>query len=74
MPLLERLPMRAHGLDFGSGPGATLSVLLEERGGFWSRRLNLPQGGIGKTSCVFRRDESASSRDWLICLVDVDLL
>lgn len=32
MPLLERLPKRAHGLDFGSGPGATLSVMLEERG------------------------------------------
>ena len=31
-PLLERLPRRAHGLDFGSGPGPTLSVMLEERG------------------------------------------
>lgn len=32
VPLIERLPTRAQGLDFGSGPGATLSVMLEERG------------------------------------------
>lgn len=31
-PLVERLPPGAVGLDFGSGPGPTLSVILEERG------------------------------------------
>jgi len=31
-PLLERLPPGAEGLDYGSGPGPTLSVMLEERG------------------------------------------
>ena len=34
MMQLERLPMRAHALAFGSGSGATLSVLLEEARGF----------------------------------------
>ena len=33
--------MRAHGLDFGSGTGETLSVLLEERSGAWSRRFSM---------------------------------
>lgn len=32
LPLVERLSPGAHGLDFGSGPGPTLSVMLEERG------------------------------------------
>ncbi len=32
IPLLERLPPGAEGLDYGSGPGPTLSVMLEERG------------------------------------------
>lgn len=31
-PLTERLASGAVGLDFGSGPGPTLSVMLEERG------------------------------------------
>ncbi len=31
-PLVERLPERSHGLDFGCGPGPTLSVMLEETG------------------------------------------
>lgn len=31
-PLADRLPARAEGLDYGSGPGPTLSVMLEERG------------------------------------------
>ena len=31
-PLCQRLPKRAEGLDFGCGPGPTLSVMLEERG------------------------------------------
>jgi hypothetical protein len=31
-PLAERLPPGARGLDFGSGPGPTLSLLLRERG------------------------------------------
>ncbi|WP_249975988.1 class I SAM-dependent methyltransferase [Vreelandella olivaria] len=31
-PLLAKLPKGAHGLDFGSGPGPTLSVMFEERG------------------------------------------
>ena len=31
-PLLERIPERSNGLDFGSGPGPTLSLMLEEFG------------------------------------------
>jgi len=31
-PLLRRLPGGAQGLDYGSGPGPTLSVMLRERG------------------------------------------
>lgn len=32
MPLLQRLPARSRGLDFGCGPGPTLSLMLEEAG------------------------------------------
>ncbi|MFQ5486930.1 MAG: class I SAM-dependent methyltransferase [Gammaproteobacteria bacterium] len=32
IPLLERLPPGAQGLDYGSGPGPTLSLMLAERG------------------------------------------
>lgn len=32
IPMLERLTPHSYGLDFGSGPGATLSVMLEEEG------------------------------------------
>ncbi|MEM8861027.1 MAG: class I SAM-dependent methyltransferase [Chloroflexota bacterium] len=31
-PLIERLPPQSCGLDFGSGPGPTLSVMFEEQG------------------------------------------
>jgi SAM-dependent methyltransferase len=31
-PLVQRLPPGAEGLDYGSGPGPTLSVMLEEQG------------------------------------------
>lgn len=31
-PLVERLPAGAEGLDYGSGPGPTLSRMLEEQG------------------------------------------
>jgi 2-polyprenyl-3-methyl-5-hydroxy-6-metoxy-1,4-benzoquinol methylase len=31
-PLLERIPPGAEGLDFGCGPGPTLSLMLEEAG------------------------------------------
>jgi hypothetical protein len=31
-PLLERLPASAEGLDYGSGPGPTLSLMLAEAG------------------------------------------
>lgn len=31
-PMLERLPPGSHGLDFGSGPGPTLSLLFAEAG------------------------------------------
>lgn len=31
-PLVERLPSGARGLDYGSGPGPTLSVMMEEQG------------------------------------------
>ncbi|MCK5883723.1 MAG: class I SAM-dependent methyltransferase [Bacteriovoracaceae bacterium] len=31
-PLEKRLPFRAHGLDFGSGPGPTLSLMFTEAG------------------------------------------
>lgn len=32
VPLVERLSSGAEGLDYGAGPGPTLSVMLEERG------------------------------------------
>ncbi len=32
LPLQERLVPNSHGLDFGSGPGPTLSVMFEEMG------------------------------------------
>ena len=32
VPLVERLELGARGLDYGSGPGPTLSVMLGERG------------------------------------------
>ena len=32
LPLQERLTPNSHGLDFGSGPGPTLSVMFEEMG------------------------------------------
>lgn len=31
-PLIDRLTIGAHGLDYGSGPGPTLSLMLEEAG------------------------------------------
>lgn len=31
-PLVERLPSKATGLDFGCGPGPTLALMLEEQG------------------------------------------
>ncbi len=31
-PLLDRLPAACHGLDFGCGPGPTLSLMLQEAG------------------------------------------
>ncbi|MFT7587202.1 MAG: hypothetical protein ACI9EW_003644 [Cellvibrionaceae bacterium] len=31
-PMLERLPPNSSGLDFGSGPGPTLSIMFEEAG------------------------------------------
>jgi SAM-dependent methyltransferase len=32
LPMQELLPPQSHGLDFGSGPGPTLSVMFEEAG------------------------------------------
>ncbi|MEM7130570.1 MAG: class I SAM-dependent methyltransferase [Chloroflexota bacterium] len=31
-PMNERIPPQSHGLDFGSGPGPTLSLMFEEAG------------------------------------------
>jgi len=31
-PMVERIPVKSKGLDFGSGPGPTLSVMFEELG------------------------------------------
>ncbi|MCF6288909.1 MAG: class I SAM-dependent methyltransferase [Proteobacteria bacterium] len=31
-PLIKRLPISAQGLDFGSGPGPTISVMMQEQG------------------------------------------
>ena len=31
-PLLHQIPEKSYGLDFGSGPGPTLSLMLEEKG------------------------------------------
>lgn len=32
IPMVERLPRESHGLDFGCGPGPTLSIMFEEQG------------------------------------------
>lgn len=32
LPMQQRIPQGAKGLDFGSGPGPTLSLMLQERG------------------------------------------
>lgn len=57
-PLLQRLPPAAEGLDYGSGPGPTLSVMLRERG--FPMRIYDP---------FFAPDESALERtyDFITC-------
>jgi len=57
-PLIERLRSDARGLDYGSGPGPTLSVMLEERG--FSMRIYDP---------YFAPDETvlSGSYDFLTC-------
>lgn len=54
-PLSERLAPRSRGLDFGSGPGPTLSVMLEEAGHdvalydpFYAPNLHLLRVGAGR--------------------------
>ncbi len=32
VPLVHNIPVNSYGLDFGSGPGPTLSLMLQERG------------------------------------------
>jgi hypothetical protein len=51
MPLQARLPPRSHGLDFGCGPGPTLSVMLAEAG----HRVDL-------YDCFYAPDRSALQR------------
>jgi SAM-dependent methyltransferase len=62
-PLLQRLPPGAEGLDFGCGPGPTLSVMLEERG--HPMRVYDP---------YFAADESALERtyDFITCTETVE--
>lgn len=52
-PLVEHLPPGAEGLDYGAGPGPTLSVMLEEQG--FRMRIFDP---------VFHPDASALTRSY----------
>lgn len=64
-PLVERLSPGAEGLDFGSGPGPTLSVMLEERG--FPMRIYDP---------FFAPDSSALDRtyDFITCTETIEHL
>lgn len=57
-PLVERLHACAEGLDYGSGPGPTLSVMLEERG-----------FGVATYDPIFAPDEAVLGRtyDFVTC-------
>ena len=50
-PLLERLPSKSKGLDFGCGPGPTLSVMLEEK----AHKVDLFDKFFAKNNEVFDR-------------------
>ena len=50
-PLLKRLPRGANGLDFGCGPGPTLSIMLEEAG----YKVDLFDKYYVQNSAVFNR-------------------
>lgn len=59
-PLAERLPPGAEGLDFGCGPGPTLSVMLCERG-----------FRVADYDPFFAPDESLLARQWdFICCTE----
>lgn len=64
-PLAERLPAGARGLDFGSGPGPTASVMMRERGFVMT-----------DYDPFFAPDESvlASPYDFLVCTEVVEHL
>jgi hypothetical protein len=50
-PLLERISNNSSGLDFGSGPGPTLSIMLEECG----HQVNLYDKFYASNDSVFER-------------------
>lgn len=50
-PLVTHLPANSQGLDFGSGPGPTLSVMLEEAG----HQVALYDSFYAPDTCVFER-------------------
>lgn len=62
-PLVAQLPAAAKGLDYGSGPGPTLSVMLEEQG--FPMRVFDP---------YFAKDEDALQRtyDFITCTETVE--
>lgn len=52
LPMQERLSPGSHGLDFGSGPGPTLSVLFEEAG----HSMNLYDHFYAQDPSVFQHE------------------
>jgi len=50
-PLFQRLPKEAEGLDFGCGPGPTLSIMLKEQG----YKVDLFDKFFAKNDKVFNR-------------------
>ena len=50
VPLLAILPSNSYGLDFGSGPGPTLSLMLEE----WGHNVDLYDKFYAQNDAVFQ--------------------
>ena len=50
-PLLQKIPEKSFGLDFGSGPGPTLSLMLEEKG----HHVELYDKFYASKDCIFNK-------------------
>jgi len=57
-PLLQLIPEKSYGLDFGSGPGPTLSLMLEEKG----HHVDLYDKFYASKGSIFNKRGSTSSQ------------